>query len=79
MKEDEKTDCIVGRCGGCKRVVYAAANEPQVMADKNHIVALHEIIKGGGSVEHMPVFDVRKSDFGCKCGSPIEAHKERAE
>lgn len=63
---EETIDSIVCRCGGCKRVVYAAVNKPHVL-DADQILDIGKIIKDGGTVEHMSVENVRKSDFGCKC------------
>lgn len=66
-QDQDKTDCVIARCGGCKRVVYAAVNEPQVIASAGHIKEIYELVRKGCTVEHMPVFNVRKSDFGCRC------------
>jgi hypothetical protein len=77
MSDDDREDCIVARCDGCKRVVYVAVNKPRVTATPEHIESVHEIIVRGGTVEHMPVFNVRKSDFGCKCDQWIKAARRR--
>lgn len=65
-EERDKHDCIVARCGGCKRVVYAAVNEPHVV-DTDQIREMGEMVRDGCTIEHMTAEEVRKSAFGCKC------------
>lgn len=66
MSTDEAKDCIVILCGGCRRVVYAAVNDPRVM-DTAAIRSMGEIVRDGGIVEHMTAPQVRTSEFGCTC------------
>lgn len=62
----DKHDCVILRCGGCNRVVYAGINEPRVM-DTEQYKEIGKMVAQGCTVEHMTTAEVRKSDFGCKC------------
>ena len=67
-EDSEDSDCVVARCGGCKRVVYAAVNIPRVM-DAEQYKEIGKMVADGCTIEHMTSEAVRKSDFGCKCES----------
>ena len=64
-----KADCVIVRCGGCQRVVYAGVNIPRVM-DTEQYKEIGKMVAKGCTVEHMTAEQVRKSDFGCKCDAP---------
>lgn len=63
---DNDADCIVIRCSGCKRVIYAAVNKPRVMTS-DAFKEIGEIVSNGHNVEHMTAEDVRKADWRCEC------------
>lgn len=66
---ESKRDCIVVRTACCKRLIYAAVNEPRVMQE-DRVREIGQMVIEGCAVEHMTAEDVRKADFGCKCNEP---------
>lgn len=66
MSEGDNDDCIVIRCGGCHRVIYAAVNDKRVL-DNAQLKDIGAMVQRGHSSFHMTAAAVRKAAFGCKC------------
>lgn len=67
MITTDTKDCVIVRCGGCKRIVYAAVNDIKYL-DRDEQKAIGAMAASGCSVEHMTVEQVRQSkEFGCRC------------
>lgn len=77
--QDDNQDCVVVRCGGCKRVVYVAVNISRVM-DAEQYVEIGRMAARGCAIEHATVTEVRKLKFGCHCrpNKTLEALAPRA-
>jgi hypothetical protein len=59
------SECIVGKCPGCHRLVLAIVDDLDRKKDTAKEVA--RAIREGIEISRMSVEDVRKSDFSCKC------------
>jgi hypothetical protein len=73
MSENQNSDlddCVIARCGGCNRVIFAAVNTPTVMDKEQHQELARLILFRGCAVEHITVAEVQKQQFGCKCEKP---------
>lgn len=64
-------DNVVARKPCCNRVVFVAANLPEVM-DREMYKEIGKLVKAGCTIEHMSTEDVRKAKFGCKCDEPAK-------
>lgn len=63
----EVADYVVVRCGSCKHIVYAAHNTPTVL-DTETFKEIGKMLAEGCTSEHLSVIEVRKQEWGCKCG-----------
>lgn len=66
MKTEAEKDCVVVRCGGCKRLVIATVNDPRTL-DTKMFTEIADAVRDGCTVEHVTTEEVRKAKFGCKC------------
>jgi len=69
-------DDIIARCGSCKRIVFWAANLPEVM-DAKAYKTLGKLIADGCTIEHVTTDKARADKWGCKCSPNAEVrHRE---
>lgn len=60
----------IGRCRGCKRLVYAGVDRGDEMTEerrKKQSSDIAKLIKDGFQVERVTIEEVRKSEFSCQC------------
>lgn len=69
------SECIMIKCGGCRRVVFAAVKQPGVI-DRDTKREIADMVANGCTVEHVPAEVVRAEEWRCNCEGAIAGKDE---
>ena len=69
------SECIMIKCGGCQRVVFAAVKQPGVIDSKTKR-EIADMVANGCTVEHVPAEVVRAEEWMCACDDALAGKEE---